>query len=156
MKHPKILISACLLGEKVKYDGKDNRCDHFLVRKWRDEGLLVPICPEVLGGLGVPRLACEICQKTAKVINTKGEDKTEYFLKGAVETLKIAHNEGIKMAILKARSPSCGKDKIYDGSFTHTLIDGSGITCKLLQKNGVTIFSEEELEHARVFWNEQG
>ena len=156
MKSQKILISACLLGEKVKYDGKDNLCVHPILTKWCNQGLLVPICPEVLGGLGVPRVACEVVKGTLRVINKEGQDKSDFFSKGALATLEIAQKHGIKMAILKAKSPSCGKGRIYDGSFTHQLVEGFGITCKLLQEHGIEVFSEDELDLAERFWKKEG
>lgn len=148
----KILISACLVGEKVKYDGGDNALHVKRIEEWKEEGVLVPLCPEVLGGLSVPRFACEVVLGEKRVINTLGEDVTEAFFKGAHEALRIAKDEGVVMAILKARSPSCGKDTIYDGTFSHTKVNDSGITCKFLQEEGIAVFSEEELEEASVFY----
>lgn len=148
----KILISACLVGEKVKYDGGDNALHVKLIEAWKNEELLVSLCPEVLGGLNVPRLPCEVVLGEKKVINTLGEDVTEAFFKGANEALRIAKDEGVVMAILKARSPSCGKDTIYDGTFSHTKVNDSGITCKRLQEEGIAVFSEEELEEASAFY----
>lgn len=149
---PKILISACLLGENVKYDGGNNRLHVNILAQWQEEGVLVPLCPEVLGGLSVPRPACEIIKETRRVITQSGEDVSEAFVKGAEESLRIAREEGVVMAILKARSPSCGKDVIYDGTFSSTKVNGSGITCKCLQANGIPVFSEEELALAEAFY----
>lgn len=151
----KILISACLIGEKVKYDGGDNSLNSSIIEAWKAEGLLVPLCPEVLGGLGVPRPACEVIEGTKSVLCKTGEDVSEAFAKGAKEALKIAREQNITMAILKARSPSCGKDIIYDGTFTSTKVRDSGITCKYLQNNGVSVFSEEELALAEAFWKQK-
>jgi uncharacterized protein YbbK (DUF523 family) len=148
----KILISACLLGEKVKYDGGDNALHVNLIETWKEEGVLVSVCPEVLGGLSIPRIPSEVVFGQQRVINALGEDVTEAFDKGAKEALRIAKDESVVMAILKARSPSCGKDTIYDGSFLHTKVNDSGITCKLLQEQGIVVFSEEELEAASVFY----
>lgn len=152
----KILISACLIGENVKYDGGHNALDSGILSKWHDDGILVPLCPEVLGGLDVPRPACEVIKGTRTVVGKNGEDVSVAFAKGARESLKIAKEEGVCMAILKARSPSCGKDVIYDGTFTSTKVEDSGITCKLLQESGIPIFSEEELELAYAFWKSKG
>ena len=149
----KILISACLLGEKVKYDGGDNALHVNLIEAWKEEGVLVSVCPEVLGGLSIPRIPSEVVFGQKRVINALGEDVTEAFDKGAKETLRIAQQEGVVMAILKARSPSCGKDVIYDGTFSSTKVNDSGITCKYLQANSISVFSEEELEKAQLFWN---
>lgn len=149
---PKILISACLVGEKVKYDGGDNALHVRCIEVWKEEGVLVSVCPEVLGGLSVPRPPCEVIFGQKCVVNACGENVTEAFFKGANEALRIAKDERVVMAILKARSPSCGKDTIYDGTFSHTKVNDSGVTCKVLQKEGIAVFSEEELEKASAFY----
>lgn len=133
----KVLISACLLGVNCKYDGNNNY-DEELYNKIKDYEL-IPVCPEVWGGLTTPRYPSEI--KDNKVINTKGEDVTKNFEKGAQETLELAKKLGVKKAILKAKSPSCGNGKIYDGTFTGTLIDGDGITTRLLKENGIEVIT---------------
>jgi len=148
----KILISACLVGEKVKYDGGDNALHVSLLKEWQEEGLLVPLCPEVMGGLSIPRIPSEVVFGQKRVINALGEDVTEAFFKGAKEALRIAKDEGVVMAILKARSPSCGKGIIYDGTFSSTKVNDSGVTCKLLEHHGIPVFSEEELEYASAFY----
>lgn len=153
---PKILISACLIGENVKYDGGNNALHVKILEQWKQEGVLVPLCPEVLGGLGVPRPACEVIEGTNRVICKTGEDVSVAFAKGACESLRIAQEEGVCMAILKARSPSCGKDIIYDGTFTSTRVHDFGITCKLLHESGIAVFSEEELGLAEAFWRQKG
>lgn len=152
---PKILISSCLVGENVTYDGGNNALHVKILEQWKQEGVLVPLCPEVLGGLSVPRPACEVIEGTDRVICKSGEDVSVEFAKGAKESLRIAQEEGVCMAILKARSPSCGKDIIYDGTFTSTRVNDSGITCKLLQERGIVVFSEEELENAQAFWKQK-
>ena len=152
----KILISACLIGENVKYDGGNNALHVTILEAWKEQGVLVPLCPEVLGGLSVPRPACEVIEGTSTVVCKSGEDVSVAFAKGAQESVRIAKEEGVCMAILKARSPSCGKDIIYDGTFTSTRVNDSGITCKLLQENGITVFSEEELALAEAFWKQKG
>ena len=149
---PKILISACLLGEKVKYDGGDNALHVKHIEAWKEAGVLVSVCPEVLGGLSIPRIPSEVVLGQKRVINALGEEVTEAFDKGAKEALRIAKQEGVVMAILKARSPSCGKGVIYDGTFTGTKVSDSGITCKMLQEQGIAVFSEEELEEASAFY----
>ena len=153
---PKILISSCLIGENVKYDGGNNALHVKILEQWKQEGVLVPLCPEVLGGLSVPRSPCEVIEGTQTVICKSGEDVSVEFAKGARESLRIAQEEGVCMAILKARSPSCGKEIIYDGTFTSTRVKDSGITCKLLQENGIVVFSEEELSLAEAFWRQKG
>ena len=101
---------------------------------------LIPICPECDGGLPTPRLPSE--RKGKQVINIQGEDWTSFFLKGARHALQIAKENGIKKAILKAKSPSCGTNQIYDGSFTHSLTHGDGVTAELLRQNGIEVYDE--------------
>ncbi|ACZ12919.1 DUF523 domain-containing protein [Sulfurospirillum deleyianum] len=149
---PKILISACLMGENVKYDGGNNALHVKRVAQWQEEGVLVALCPEVLGGLSIPRLPSEVVYGSFRVVNSAGEEVTDAFEKGALEALRIAKEEGAVMAILKARSPSCGKGVIYDGTFSHTKVNDSGVACKALQSAGIAVFSEEELEEAEAFW----
>lgn len=134
------IVSACLCGEKTRYDGKVFVSDK--IKRLVDEGKAITVCPEVLGGLKVPRLPCEI--KNSRVINIASDDKTEHFVDGAFKTLEIAKKYGIKKAILKEYSPSCGSKYIYDGTFTKTLIPGQGITTRLLQLNDIEVISDEE------------
>ena len=133
------LISACLAGVNCKYDGGNNEDEKVLELVKAGKAILV--CPEQLGGLPTPRLPAEIVEINGerKVIATDGTDVTAQFLKGAEEALKIAQMMNIKKAILKSRSPSCGYGRIYDGSFSKTLKDGSGFTAELLEKNGIEI-----------------
>ena len=135
-----ILISACLLGQKCRYDGKDkNKTDLSALEGHK----LIPVCPEVDGGLPVPRPAAE--RVGSLVINKEGTDVTAEYTKGAELALQTAVKNNCKIAILKAKSPSCGKGKIYDGSFTRTLTDGNGVTAELLQANGITVYTEDEI-----------
>lgn len=136
-----MLISACLLGRACRYDGKDkNKIDLS-----RLEGhSLIPVCPEVDGGLGIPRPPAE--RVSSYIINKEGKDVTAEYTKGAEIALRTAIENNCKIAILKAKSPSCGKGKIYDGTFTKTLIDGNGVTAELLQKNGITVYTEDEID----------
>lgn len=147
MKSQKILISACLLGENVKYDGTHNSItkNHF-IKKLLDLDMLIKVCPEVDGGLAIPRPKAEIFNK--KVKNIENIDVTKHFLLGAQKTCEIAIKNKIKIAILKSKSPSCGKDFIYDGTFSKTLIKGDGVTAELLKKLGIKVFNENELEEA--------
>jgi uncharacterized protein YbbK (DUF523 family) len=141
MKHCyEYIVSACLCGKKCRYDGKTMEVDG--IKKLVDEGKAIVVCPEVMGGLSTPRLPCEIIGN--KVLNTNGEDKTSEFLNGAEKTLLTAVEHGIKKAILKEKSPSCGSNFVYDGSFNRTLIPGAGITSKLLVENGIQVISDEE------------
>lgn len=137
-----ILVSACLLGINCKYDGDNNY--HESVKDYLKDKQFVVICPEQLGGLQTPRIPSEITKD--KVINKEGIDVTKKFIKGANESLKIAKLYGCKEAILKEGSPSCGSNKIYDGTFTGIKIDGIGITASLLKQEGIKIISENELE----------
>ena len=133
----KILVSGCLLGLNCKYDGGNNykeEIDEFL----KDYDV-IPICPEIMGGLPTPRVSAEKLED--KVITKNGEDVTKQFRKGAEECLFLAKKYNIKKALLKSKSPSCGFGKIYDGTFTHTLIDGNGITAELLNNNGIEIIN---------------
>lgn len=138
----KILISACLVGDKVKYDGKSNY--NPLIKELLEHYELVPFCPEVEGGLSIPRKPSE--RKGDKVINDAGKDVTNFFVSGAKKALTICQYLNIKIAILKERSPSCGTKQIHDGSFTSKLIKGEGVTTELLRKNGIKVISEEELQ----------
>ena len=106
-------------------------------------GKALMVCPEVMGNMGTPRLPCEI--KNNRVINQKCEDKTAYFENGAEKVLELAKKYSIKKAILKEKSPSCGSHLIYDGTFSKTLINGEGITTKLLRENGIHVMSDEEI-----------
>lgn len=138
------IISACLAGINCKYDGGNNYVPKIVQLLKEKKAILV--CPEQMGGLTTPRLPSEIICNGGdiKVVNIKGEDVTEEFIKGAEETLKIAKLIKAKCAILKSKSPSCGKGKIYDGTFQNKLVEGNGITANLLQKNGIIVYTEEE------------
>ncbi len=136
----RILVSACLLGLKVRYDGKE-KTNEELVEKIKNYQF-IPVCPEIFGGLQTPRVPAEI--KSNKVINKEGIDVTSNYERGAEEVLKLAKKFNIKRAVLKSKSPSCGKGKIYDGSFSGKLVDGFGITTKLLMDNGIEVLSEDE------------
>lgn len=140
------LISACLAGVDCKYNGRSNENEKVVQIVKSGEAILV--CPEQLGGLSTPRPPSEIiiADGNVKVISKDGEDFTKEFLKGAEETLKIAKMMNIKKAILKSKSPSCGLGKIYDGSFSNTLICGDGLTTRLLKENGIEVFDEYSLE----------
>jgi len=137
------LISACLAGINCKYDGQNNISNEIISLVKKGEAILV--CPEQLGGLSTPRPPAEI--KGNRVININGDDVTEQFKRGANETLKIAKLYGIKKAILKAKSPSCGVGKIYDGTFSGRIIDGNGITAEILKLNGVQVYTEKDFKN---------
>lgn len=136
-----IIVSACLLGINCKYNGGNNHNPQMdrVLKQYH----VIPVCPEQLGGLRTPRPPAEI--KNNKVVRQNGEDVTAYFEKGAQETLGIAILFSVKTAILKDKSPSCGKNFIYNGNFEEQLIKGEGITTSLLLENNIRIVSENEL-----------
>lgn len=140
----KILVSACLLGADCKYNQKNNDCQR--VRELIKGHEIVPVCPEIMGGLPTPRIPAEICGD--RVITKDGRDVTAQYQKGASETLKLAKLYGCNLAVLKERSPSCGCGMVYDGTFSKTLTEGDGITAAVLKKNGIQVAGEnyEELE----------
>ena len=135
------IVSSCLCGEKTRYDGK--AFENEKIKKLVDDNKAIMVCPEILGGLSVPRLPCEI--KNGRVINIASDDKTNHFVEGAIKTLDIANKYGIKKAILKEKSPSCGSSCIYDGSFNKNLIPGEGITTRLLRLNNIEVISDENI-----------
>jgi uncharacterized protein YbbK (DUF523 family) len=134
-KDENILISSCLMGLYCRYNGELVQVKNIkaLMNKYH----LIPICPEIMGGMGTPRNPSE--RKGSKVFDSSGKDVTEYFEMGASETLKLAKLYNCKYAILKERSPSCGYGKIYDGNFTGKLIIGNGVTADLLSANGIKV-----------------
>lgn len=138
----KILVSACLLGINCKYSGGNNQNEKVL--EYIKDKEVIPVCPEIMGGLSTPRPPSEIIND--KVMNNLNQDVTQQYKKGAEETLKLAKIFNVKKALLKAKSPSCGKGYIYDGTFSSTLIEGNGITTKLLIENGIEVITEKDLE----------
>lgn len=137
-----ILVSSCLIGHKVRYDGSDKQND--FVMSLGNQHILIPVCPECLGGLKIPRLPSEIAN--GKVLRKDGLDLSDCFNKGANKALEIALKSHIDFAILKSKSPSCGYHKIYDGSFNGKLIDGNGVFTSLLLKHNIQIFNEDDIE----------
>ncbi|MCK5640078.1 MAG: DUF523 domain-containing protein [Gammaproteobacteria bacterium] len=160
----KILISACLIGEKVRYDGGDCHTHSPIIEQWQQQGRLVLLCPEVAGGLPIPRAPAEIrhgtgamvLDKTANIMTADHNDLSQQFISGAEQTLTLARTHKIKLAILKEGSPSCGSNYIYDGSFTSIKRTGSGVTAALLQRNHIKVFSEHCLIEATAFLNTMG
>lgn len=142
----KILISRCFLGEKVRYDGRENAIHHNIIKKWSEHGFLVPICPEVAGGLAVPRPPAEIHQETKEVFTNTNRNVTAEFQHGASIALSLCQQHGIQFALLKESSPSCGSMLIYDGHFTGTKIKGEGVTTTLLKSAGIKVYSEKNIE----------
>lgn len=143
---PVCLVSACLAGRPCRYDGA--ACPVPELKRLVDAGLGVPVCPEELGGLPTPRPPAEI--KHGRVINANGEDVTAEFERGAEIVLEIARRHDLSLAILKARSPSCGVGPIYDGAFSRTLTPGAGVTADKLRRNGIKVCSEENASAAAL------
>lgn len=138
MKKEALLVSACLLGEKCRYDGGDKYCAGAAALAERYE--LVPVCPEVLGGMPTPRPPSEILGD--RVISMDGRDVTAQFRTGAERSLEIARKAGAVKALLKSGSPSCGRGLVHDGYFSGKLVPGNGVTTALLEKNGIAVYTE--------------
>ena len=141
----KILVSQCLYGgEPVRYDGKSKAETDPRFLKWKEEGRFVPACPEVFGGLPTPRVDAQ--RVGDKVIARTGKDVTAEYMKGAFEAVRLAEEHSVLCAIMKEKSPSCGSNKIYDGTFEGSLIEGQGTAVEQLRIAGVRVFSEEQLD----------
>ena len=138
----KIMVSACLLGENVKYNGGNNKSEALL--GLLESHTVIPVCPEVLGGLPVPRTPAEIVGGT--VTNRNGESVDEAFRRGAQKALDIANREKPDLIILQSRSPSCGVKQIYDGTFSGTLIPGQGIFARMAEDAGVRVMDAEDVQ----------
>ena len=141
----KILVSSCFLGEKVRYNGIKKPLIHQLLLQWKSQNRLISFCPEVAGGLTVPRDAAEIERLTGDVITVNGVNVSQNFLLGAQKTLELCQLNNVKYALLKESSPSCGSLFVYDGSFSGNKISGQGVTTQLLLKHGIKIFSEQTI-----------
>ncbi len=152
----KLLVSACLLGDPVRYDGKSKAQHHAGLVDLVEQGRVIGFCPEVAGGLPIPRPAAEIqagdgaavIAGIARVATGEGSDVTRYFLSGARQALALCQRHDIEVAVLTESSPSCGSDRIYDGSFSRNAIAGSGVTSALLGQNGIRVFSQLDLDQA--------
>lgn len=147
----KILISSCLLGEKVRYNGSALPQSAPVLDQWKEEGRLVPFCPELGAGLPVPRASVEIIPATGRLEDAEGNDYTEAFMLGARLCLDLCRRHRIRVAVLTENSPSCGSSQIYDGSFGGRTIPGQGVTAALLASEGVRVFSQYGLEEAAAF-----
>lgn len=155
----KVLVSACLIGERVRYNGTANTLCNTVLEIWKREGRIVPVCPEVAGGLPVPRTPAEIVGGQAqdvldghgRVMTQTGQDVTEFFIKGAQQALTLALNQQVACAILAEGSPSCGSSSVYNGHFNGTRIPGMGITTCLLRQHGIKVFSQYQLELANEY-----
>jgi len=148
----RIVVSSCLLGAAVRHDGRDKKSGHPVLQRWLDEGRIVSVCPEMLGGLGTPRPPSEIVNDGSRRVRTiDGRDVTREFEAGAVAVTEQAAEHQVRIAILKAGSPSCGSSFIYDGTFSKSAIAGEGITTEALRRVGVRVFSEEEIDAAEEY-----
>ena len=146
MDRPYVLISACLLGEACRYDGARGRlpgAGKSTLDTLRSLARLVPVCPEVTGGLSTPRLPSE--RRGERVVRSDGADVTGAYRRGAEEAVRLCRQHGIRLALLKARSPSCGLGRIYDGHFSGTLTDGDGVTVEALLAEGVEVYTEADV-----------
>lgn len=150
-----ILISRCLLGDPVRYDGLAKPLTHPLLQRWQQQLRLVPTCPELAGGLTCPRPVAEVesgrgdgvLDQQARVLCRDGSDLSQAFIAGAEAALALCRQHHIRFALLKARSPSCGSQGCYDGSFSGQLVNnGIGVTAALLQRHGIRVFDETQLE----------
>lgn len=152
----KVLISACLLGKRVRYDGNALSISAKILDQWIAAGRVISVCPEVDAGMSIPRAPAEIFEgggydvwaDTAVVVEDTGMDVTAHFKNGAQIALELCIKHSIKVAVLTENSPSCGSSAIYDGSFTGKKIDGIGVTTALLKENGIEVFSQHNIESA--------
>lgn len=145
MEKETLLVSACLLGVRCRYDGGEQY--HAAAAGLMERYTLVAVCPEVLGGMPTPRTPAEI--RGSSVVSVDGEDRTEKFRLGAERTLETARRVGARKALLKSHSPSCGSDGVYDGTFSGRIVPGRGVASALLEENGVKVFSERDISGLR-------
>jgi uncharacterized protein YbbK (DUF523 family) len=147
----KVLISACLLGARVRYHGGSAEMDDPILKRWVEEGRLVPVCPEVAGGLPTPRPAAEVQTSgdgRLRVVTVNGGDVSGPFAQGAETALALVREHRIRVAVLKDGSPSCGSSFIHDGTFSGTRVAGAGLTARRLSEAGVRVFSETQVAEA--------
>lgn len=145
-EHARVLVSACLLGAEVRHHGGAATVEHPVLRRWREERRIVGVCPEIAGGLPAPRPPSEI--RGVRVVTIEARDVTAAFHIGANMAVQVARELGIRVAVLKSRSPSCGTGQIYDGTFSGRLVPGDGITAAALRAEGVQVFDETQIEEA--------
>ena len=158
----KILISACLAGDLVRYDARRVPVEDMWIKSLLQKEIFIKCCPEVTGGMDTPRPPAQIVggdgydvlAGRAKVLDVNGRDVTGFFLLGAESSLSMAKNMNVRAALLKEKSPSCGSGSIYDGSFTSALIPGAGVTAALFVENGINVFSEKEIMNFKTFVNQ--
>ena len=139
-----LLVSACLLGEKCKYNGLDNALPEKTLAALRERYRLLPVCPETAGGLPIPREPAE--RQGERVVSRSGRDVTAQYRSGAAFALRLARENACDTALFKERSPSCGSGEIYDGSFSHTVIAGDGVAAEALKKEGVAVLGESKVQ----------
>ncbi|CBE67778.1 MAG: DUF523 domain-containing protein [Candidatus Methylomirabilis oxygeniifera] len=153
----RVMVSACLLGERVRHNGEHTQSHDSVLQRWLHEGRVVPFCPEVAGGLPIPRPAAEIAgamgglnvlSGTGRVLNLNGGNVSAFFVAGAQQALEYAQRKSIRVAVLKEGSPSCGTSFIYDGTFTSRRVPGQGVTTALLRQAGIHVLNEFQFEEA--------
>lgn len=152
----KVLISACLLGKRVRYDGNALPVSDEILNAWVRNGRYIAVCPETMAGMGVPRPPAEICGGSsedvlggsATVIDQTGKNVTDFFVLGAQMALTLCQKHHIEVAVLAESSPSCGSGTIHDGNFQGRKISGMGVTAALLRKSGILVFSQHQLTEA--------
>ena len=138
----KIIVSACLLGTPCRYDGASKPCEKVIALQ--KHFTLIPVCPEVMGGLSTPRTPAE--RQGNRVVTGDGQDVTAAYRKGAEAVLEKAKHEGCNIAVLKEKSPACGSGKVYDGTFSKTLTEGYGVCAEYLLQSGIRVIGESEIE----------
>ena len=139
-----IEVSACLLGECCTYKASHHLVKELMILK---DIHYIPVCPEVMGGLMIPRDPCEIIsQEPLKIMSIKGEDKTNAYVQGSLKAIKTFRDNNVKVALLKHKSPSCGCDGIYNGSFSHQLIKGQGVFASMCQQCDIKVFHENQIQ----------
>lgn len=137
-----IAVSSCLAGVACTYKGSHHKIEK--IRQLVKENKAIMICPEVLAGMSIPRDPCEIIDR--RVLSNQGKDCTKEYQEGALKALAILKKHNVDVVLLKAKSPSCGKGKVYDGTFSHTLVEGDGITVTLLEENGIIVYNEDHMD----------
>lgn len=151
----KILVSGCLLGQPVRYDGTAKTGAPALLARWHAEGRLVATCPELAGGFPTPRPPAEIADGrdgadvldgTARIVERGGADVTAGYLAGARIALALAQAHGCRYAVLTDASPSCGSTRIHDGGFAGVTHEGAGVTAALLRRHGIAVFAHDDLD----------
>lgn len=152
-----ILVSSCLLGERVRYHGGHALCDHPMLARWLEQGRIRAVCPEVAAGMRTPRACAEIAGSAggrrvleghARVVTRDGTDVTGAFVAGAKAAIELARSTGAQVAILKDGSPSCGSCYVADGSFQGRRIAQEGVTSAALRALGIAVFNEHQIEQA--------